>query len=1098
MKLYFTFLATILLTSVVFAQTPERMSYQAVIRDAGDNLISNQTVGMQISILQGAAGGTAVYIETQAPTTNDNGLVSFEIGTGTTSDDFSSIDWANGPYFIKTETDLAGGTSYTFTGTSQLISVPYALHAKTAATVTGEITETDPSYTSSEAANITATDITNLSNLSGVNTGDQNLSGIATNTQAIKDTASQIRNDIPDVSGFLTSESDPAYSGSEAANITTTDITNLSNLSGVNTGDQNLNGIATNTQAIQDTAGQIRADFPDVSGFISSETDPTYSASEAANITATHITNLGNLSGINTGDQDISGIAINEQAIQDTASQIRADFPDVSGFISSETDPTYSASEAANITATHITNLGNLSGINTGDQNLNGIATNTQAIKDTSNQIRADFPDVSGFVSTESDPIYSGSEAANITATDITNLSNLSGVNTGDQNLNGIATNTQAIKDTASQIRNDIPDVSGFLTSESDPVFDVSVAAGITTTDITFWNNKKIPIYTNSEILNLTPENGDALYNSTENLYQIYYNNSWVSFPGTCWPMPTTANAGPDQNFDNATLTATLAANTPETDHGTGAWSIISGTGGSFADATSPTTTFTGTNCIAYTLRWTITTACNNSTDDVAISFNQTPTTANAGTNQNFYNATLTATLAANTPETDHGTGAWSIISGTGGSFADATSPSTTFTGTNCTAYTLRWTITASCDNSTDDVAISFNQTPTTANAGPDQSFTDATLTVTLAANTPVTGHGTGAWNIVSGTGGSFADATSPTTTFTGTNCTAYTLRWTITTACDNSTDDVAISFNQTPTTANAGSDQIYTDGRTSSALSANAPEANHGNGTWSIVSGTGGSFSDASSPTATFTGSPKTQYELKWTIATTCGNSPDNVNIFFWQNGAGSPVVDVEGNSYNTVWIGTQLWLSENLKTTKYNDNTNIPLISNTADWLNSTTAAYCWYNNEISNKDIYGALYRWEVVNTGKLCPEGWHVPSDAEWTILTDYLTNNGFGFEGSGDDIAKALAAKTNWMNYSILGAPGNDQASNNSSGFSALPGGYRNTDGSFYYNTYACHWWSATEGNTDAAWRRYLRYDTSAVRRDRLSKGIGFSLRCVRD
>ena len=113
-----------------------------------------------------------------------------------------------------------------------------------------------------------------MGNLSGVNTGDQDISGIATNIQSIQDTASQIRSDIPDVSGFLTSETDPVYSGSEAANITATDITNLGNLSGVNTGDQDISGIATNAQSIQDTAVTNRSDIPDVSGFLTSETDP--------------------------------------------------------------------------------------------------------------------------------------------------------------------------------------------------------------------------------------------------------------------------------------------------------------------------------------------------------------------------------------------------------------------------------------------------------------------------------------------------------------------------------------------------------------------------------------------------------------------------------------------------------------------------------------------------------------------------------------------------------------------------------------------------------------------------------------------------------
>lgn len=126
-------LTHLLIGTLTFAQAPEKMSYQAVVRNTTNNLVTNQAVGMQISILQGSATGTAVYVETQTPTSNVNGLVSLEIGGGTVvSGNMATINWANGPYFIKTETDPTGGSSYTITGTSQLLSTPYALYAKTA------------------------------------------------------------------------------------------------------------------------------------------------------------------------------------------------------------------------------------------------------------------------------------------------------------------------------------------------------------------------------------------------------------------------------------------------------------------------------------------------------------------------------------------------------------------------------------------------------------------------------------------------------------------------------------------------------------------------------------------------------------------------------------------------------------------------------------------------------------------------------------------------------------------------------------------------------------------------------------------------------
>jgi hypothetical protein len=153
MKKLYTILAAVLVTASTFAQSPEKMSYQAVVRDSGDNLVTSQVVGMRISILQGT---TAVYVETQTPTTNVNGLVTLEIGGSSAtvvSGTFSTIDWSTGTYFIKTETDPTGDTTYTITGTSQLLSVPYALQSKTATTLPGGI---DQGYIEALEARIVA------------------------------------------------------------------------------------------------------------------------------------------------------------------------------------------------------------------------------------------------------------------------------------------------------------------------------------------------------------------------------------------------------------------------------------------------------------------------------------------------------------------------------------------------------------------------------------------------------------------------------------------------------------------------------------------------------------------------------------------------------------------------------------------------------------------------------------------------------------------------------------------------------------------------------------------------------------------------------
>lgn len=138
MKNLLLILTALFISSTIFAQAPNKMSYQTVIRNSSNALVTNQGVGIQISILQGSSSGSAVYVERHTPTTNANGLASFEIGSGTViSGTFSSINWGSGTYFIKTETDPNGGSNYTITGTSQFLSVPYALHSKTADALTG-------------------------------------------------------------------------------------------------------------------------------------------------------------------------------------------------------------------------------------------------------------------------------------------------------------------------------------------------------------------------------------------------------------------------------------------------------------------------------------------------------------------------------------------------------------------------------------------------------------------------------------------------------------------------------------------------------------------------------------------------------------------------------------------------------------------------------------------------------------------------------------------------------------------------------------------------------------------------------------------------
>ena len=189
MKTIFTLWAAVFLAATALSQVPEKMSYQAVIRNSSGQLVQNSQVGMKISILQGSSSGTPLYSETHTPTTNANGLVTLQIGNGNSTDDFSLIDWKGGPFFIQTETDPSGGTNYIITGTSQLLSVPFALYAKVAENVPGGMAETDPVFTAWDKS-----------------------SGI-----------SIMESQVSDLKDYLITETDPEFDNSVAAGITQAD-----------------------------------------------------------------------------------------------------------------------------------------------------------------------------------------------------------------------------------------------------------------------------------------------------------------------------------------------------------------------------------------------------------------------------------------------------------------------------------------------------------------------------------------------------------------------------------------------------------------------------------------------------------------------------------------------------------------------------------------------------------------------------------------------------------------------------------------------------------------------------------------------------------
>jgi len=208
-------------------------------------------------------------------------------------------------------------------------------------------------------------------------------------------------------------------------------------------------------------------------------------------------------------------------------------------------------------------------------------------------------------------------------------------------------------------------------------------------------------------------------------------------------------------------------------------------------------------------------------------------------------------------------------------------------------------------------------------------------------------------------------------------------------------------------------------------------------------------------------------------------------ISLYYLFSSKSQTVNDIDGNIYHTVTIGTQVWMKENLKTTKYNDGKAIPLVADNNTWAALSTPAYCWYKNDPYYKELYSALYNCFTVNTGKLCPTGWHVPSDAEWTTMVSYLG----GKSVAGGKLKEIGTTHWNSPNAGVT----------NETGFTALPGGHRSSNGTFESNGTSGYWWSTTEFATDRAWSWGVYYDFICIYRDDYGDNrYGFSVRCLRN
>lgn len=196
--------------------------------------------------------------------------------------------------------------------------------------------------------------------------------------------------------------------------------------------------------------------------------------------------------------------------------------------------------------------------------------------------------------------------------------------------------------------------------------------------------------------------------------------------------------------------------------------------------------------------------------------------------------------------------------------------------------------------------------------------------------------------------------------------------------------------------------------------------------------------------------------------------------------------ITDIDGNAYTMVTIGSQVWMVENLKVTKFNDGTTIPLVTDNVEWSNLRTVAYCWYDNIVTNKNPYGALYNWYTVNTGKVCPSGWHVPTNDEWTTLITYL---------GGQSIAGGKLKESGTVHWTNP-----NEGATNETGFTAIGAGYRSGNPTINFNLFGIgsYWWSSTESTEELATGRSLWNGGVESNQVSQEKYYGLSIRCIKD
>ena len=1220
MKKFTTLISFILLcATALFAQAPEKFTYQAVVRNSSNALVTNTQVGVRVNVLQGSASGNVVYSETHVATTNANGLITVSIGGGSVlHGSFAGIDWSDGPYFLKTDIDPNGGNDYSITSVQQLLSVPYALYAK-------------------EAANSFSGDYNDLTNAPAIPTVPANVSAFA--------------NDAGYITGYT--ESDPQYNAWDK------DYNDLINKPTIPT-------VPTNVSAFTNDVGYI-------TGY--SETDPQYNAWDK------DYNDLINKPTIPTVPTNVSAFTNDAGYITlpQIPAQVNADWNATTGAAQILNKPTLFSGNYNDLTNkpslfsgnyndltnkptlfdgnyNSLTNRPNLAAVAlSGNYNdlINKPAIPTAVGELTNNvgyitqaqvpaQVNADWNATSGAAQILNKPtLFSGNyndltnkpviptvptnvsaftnDAGYITSADIptvpTNVSAFTNdagylttyaetdpqFNAWDKDYNDLI-NTPTIPTVPTDVsafNNDM----GYMTSytETDPEFtawdkdynDLINTPTIPTVpnNVSAFNNDAgyLTGYTETQTLEQVTANGNSAGNRqlknvsdpTENLDAVNLRTltSQINSLQDNFQQQMQQMQQQMQQMQQQIDSLQDIVNSLDTNHNTA--------GGAVIDAkscpTAPTATDHEGNVYATVqignqcwMRDNLRTTTSPSTGTYLIPAAGTGYTYTG--KQAFWYNNDSATYAPMNYGLLYN---WNAAADTFNATYGETSVNTSYSNAVSVAFTgyrrgicpegwhlpsdAEWTTMTDyvssqseyvCGGNTSYIAkaladsVGWNSYTNTCAVGNNQSENNATgfsavpAGYCLGSSFGDAGGSAGFWSssqyesspyyawsrylyyrtarvyrdgnyykyygysvrcLRDETGGGGSTATLPTVT----------------------TNTVS---NITPTTATSGGNIIADGGASVTARGvcwSTSQNPTVSNSHTTDGSGTGSFSSSISGLTA------NTTYYVRAYATNSVGTAYGNEVSFTTLSTAvidskscptAPTVTDHEGNVYATVQIGNQCWMRDNLRTTT-SPSTGTYLIPASSTGYTYTGKQAFWYNNDSATyaPQNYGLLYNWNaavdtfntaygetsvnssnavsVTFTGHrrgICPAGWHLPSDAEWTQLTDYVSSQSeFQCGGNSNCIAKALASTEGWNTYTNNCVVGNDPSTNNATGFSAVPAGY--CLGSSFYGAgdYAFFWSSAQNASYDA-YDHYLSYYVAFVSRYNDDKYLGRSVRCLRD